>query len=201
MKSAEVLKLLQITRPTLTNYVQNGKIKVTKLGNGYYDYDEESIYTFLGKPMPDFDRTNIIYCRVSTYKQKNDLANQVLQVIEYCNSKNITYNKVYQETASGIDFDRPEFTKLINDVINKKIKTIYITYKDRLSRLSFLTLESMFKQFGTEIIVINDKAVNNKNIEDDLFEELISIIHLFSTKIYSSRRKKIIDDCKLKLNS
>ena len=201
MKSAEVLKLLQITRPTLTNYVQNGKLKVTKLGNGYYDYDDASVYKFLGQPIPDSDRTNIIYCRVSTYKQKNDLANQVLQVIDYCNTKNIPYNKVYQETASGIDFDRPEFAKLINDVINKKIRTIYITYKDRLSRLSFLTLESMFKQFGTEIIVINDKAIDNKNIEDDLFEELISIIHLFSTKIYSSRRKKIIDDCKLKLNS
>ena len=200
MKSAEVLKLLKITRPTLTNYVKLGKIKVTKLGNGYYDYNDESIYSFLGQPIPNFNRINIIYCRVSTYKQKNDLANQVLQVIDYCNSNNFIYNKVYQETASGIDFDRPEFSKLINDVINKKIDTIYITYKDRLSRLSFLTLESMFKQFGTKIIIINNKINDNKLIEDDLFEELISIIHLFSTKIYSSRRKKIIDECKLKLD-
>ena len=200
MKCAEVLKLLKITRPTLSSYVKLGKIKVTKLGNGYYDYDDESIYSFLGQHIPNFNRINIIYCRVSTYKQKNDLANQVLQVIDYCNSNNFIYNKVYQETASGIDFDRPEFSKLINDVINKKIDTIYITYKDRLSRLSFLTLESMFKQFGTKIIIINNKINDNKLIEDDLFEELISIIHLFSTKIYSSRRKKIIDECKLKLD-
>lgn len=200
MKCAEVLKLLKITRPTLSSYVKLGKIKVTKLGNGYYDYDDDSIYTFLGQPIPNFNRINIIYCRVSTYKQKNDLANQVLQVIDYCNSNNFIYNKVYQETASGIDFDRPEFSKLINDVINKKIDTIFITYKDRLSRLSFLTLESMFKQFGTKIVIINDKLNDNKYIEDDLFEELISIIHLFSTKIYSSRRKKIIDECKLKLD-
>lgn len=201
MKSAEVLKLLKITRPTLTSYVKQGKIKATKLGNGYYDYDEESIYNFLGKPLPVVDRVNIIYCRVSTYKQKNDLANQVLHVIDYCNANNFTYNKVYQEIASGIDFDRPEFSKLINDVINRKIGTIFIAYKDRLSRLSYLTLESMFKQFGTQIIVINDALNNNKNIEDDLFEELISIIHLFSTKIYSSRRKKIINECKSKLDS
>ena len=200
MKCAEVLKVLKITRPTLSSYVKLGKIKVTKRGNGYYDYDDESVYIFLGQPIPNFNRINIIYCRVSTYKQQNDLANQVLQVIDYCNSNNFVYNKVYQETASGIDFDRPEFSKLINDVINKKIDTIYITYKDRLSRLSFLTLESMFKQFGTKIFIINNKINNNKLIEDDLFEELISIIHLFSTKIYSSRRKKIIDECKLKLD-
>ena len=197
MKSKEALKILNVTRQTLYNYVKNGKIKVTKLGNGYYNYDDDSIYIFLNTIK---ERTNVIYARVSTHKQKNDLANQVLQVIDYCNSNNFIYNKVYQETASGIDFDRPEFSKLINDVINKKIDTIYITYKDRLSRLSFLTLESMFKQFGTKIIIINNKINDNKLIEDDLFEELISIIHLFSTKIYSSRRKKIIDECKLKLD-
>jgi len=197
MKSAEVLKILQITRPTLCNYVKLGKIKVIKHDNGYYDYDDESVYKFLGKPNPVLNRSNIIYCRVSTYKQKNDLANQVLEVIDYCNSKNINYSKVYKEIASGVDFDRPEFSKLISDVINKKIDTIYITYKDRLSRLSFLTLDNMFKQFDTKIVVINDK--NNKNCEDDLFEELISIIHLFSTKIYSNRRKKILTECQNQL--
>jgi predicted site-specific integrase-resolvase len=201
MKSAEVLKLLKITRPTLTSYVKLGKIKATLLGNGYYDYDEESIYNFLGQHVKIIDRINVIYCRVSTYKQKNDLANQILDVIDYCNTNNLTYNKVYQEIASGIDFDRSEFSKLITDVINKKIAIIFIAYKDRLSRLSYLTLESMFKQFGTQIVVINDLSNDDKNMEDDLFEELISIIHLFSTKICSSHRKKIINECKLKLNS
>ena len=125
-----------------------------------------------------------------------------MQVINYCNSNNIIYNKVYQEIDSGIDFDRPEFSKLVNDVINKKINTIFITYKDRLSRLSFLTLQNMFKQFGTTITIVNNNNKNNnKNIDNDLFEELISIIHLFSTKIYSNRRKKIIDEYKLKLIS
>lgn len=190
MKSAEVLKLLKITRPTLTSYVKLGKIKATLLGNGYYDYDEESIYNFLGQHVKIIDRINVIYCRVSTYKQKNDLANQILDVIDYCNTNNFTYNKIYQEIASGIDFDRSEFSKLITDVVNKKIATIFIAYKDRLSRLSYLTLENMFKQFGTQIVVINDLSNDDKNIEDDLFEELISIIHLLSTKIYSSRRKK-----------
>jgi len=197
MKSAEVLKLLKVSRTTLCSYVKLGKIKVTKLGNGYYEYNNDSVYDFLGIENPNSERINIIYCRVSTYKQKNDLANQIFQVINYCNSNNIIYNKIYQEIASGIDFDRHEFSKLIDDVINKKIDKIFITYKDRLSRLSFLTLENMFKQFGTQIIVINNKI--NNNIEDDLFEELISIIHLFSTKIYSTRRKKINNN--LKLNS
>jgi len=184
MKANEVLKILKICRQTLTNYVKSGKIKVTRIGNGYYDYDEASIYAFLNV-IPD--RVNIIYARVSTYKQKTDLSNQVSQLVNYCNTNNIKYDKVYQEIASGINFDRDEFTNIINDVISKKIANIYITHKDRLSRLSFLTLENMFKQFGTNIIVINDTD-NNKSLDDDLFEELINIIHVFSTKMYSKRR-------------
>ena len=184
MKANEVLKVLKICRQTLSNYVKSGKLKVTKLGNGYYEYDNDSVYAFLNITL---ERKNIIYARVSTYKQKVDLSNQVSGLINYCNINKIKYDKVYQEIDSGVNFDRHEFTDIVNDVINKKINNIYITHKDRLSRLSFLTLENMFKQFGTNIIVIND--INNSNsLEDDLFEELINIIHIFSTKMYSKRR-------------
>jgi len=194
MKSAEVLKLLKISRQTLTAYVKTGKILVTKMPNGYYNYNDESVYKFLNNE----HRINIIYGRVSTYKQKNDLANQIINIINYCNENKIKYDKIYQETASGIDFDRKEFSLLINDVINKKVSNIYITNKDRLTRLGFITLEKMFKQFGTNIIVINNL---NKEIsyEDELFEELINIIHLFSTKIYSNRRKIILNKFETKL--
>jgi putative resolvase len=67
MKAKEVLKILKICRQTLTNYVKSGKIKVTRISNGYYDYNESSVYAFL----------NIIPDRVSTNKQKVDLSNQV----------------------------------------------------------------------------------------------------------------------------
>jgi len=194
MKSKEVLKLLKVTRATLTSYIKSGKITGTKLENGYYDYNEESIYNFLNKPYPFINRVNIIYARVSTYKQKNDLNNQVSQLIEYCSNNNIQYDKVYQEIASGINFDRNNFSQIVKLVINNKINNIYITYKDRISRLSFITLEKMFKQFGTNIIVINNTTNNTE--EYDLFEELINIIHLFSTKIYSKRHKKILNNIK-----
>jgi len=199
MKSKEVLKLLNVTRATLTSYIKSGKITGTKLPNGYYDYNEESIYNFFGKPSTFINRVNIIYARVSTYKQKNDLANQVLQLIEYCNNTNIKYDKVYQEIASGINFDRNQFSQLVKLVINNKINNIYITYKDRISRLSFITLENMFKQFGTNIIVINN--ITNTSEENDLFEELINIIHLFSTKTYSKRHKKILNNIKNNVES
>ena len=65
MKAREVLKVLKICRQTLSNYVKSGKLKVTKLWNGYYEYDNDSVYAFLNITL---ERKNIIYARVSTYK-------------------------------------------------------------------------------------------------------------------------------------
>jgi len=74
MKSKDVLKLLDVSRPTLSKYVREGKLITTKLDNGFYDYDEESVYKILNKKKKD--RKIVIYARVSTKKQKNDLENQ-----------------------------------------------------------------------------------------------------------------------------
>ena len=194
MRSHEVLKLLGVTRPTLTSYIKSGKIKGTKLSTGMYDYDEQSIYDFLGITRPRPDRSNIIYARVSTQKQKQDLANQVLQLIDHCETNDITYTKIYQEVSSGIDFNRKQFSDLLEQVIENKIDNIFITYKDRISRLSFMTLESLFKKFDTNIIVIND--TEDSTDEDDLLEELQGIIDLFSMKMYSSQRKVMMKKIK-----
>ena len=70
MKVKEVMSLLRISRPTLCKYVKSGIIKTTKLGNNHYDYDEKSVYAFLNK---DVKRKTMVYCRVSTSKQKKDL--------------------------------------------------------------------------------------------------------------------------------
>jgi predicted site-specific integrase-resolvase len=193
MKAKEVLKLLKISRVTLVKYVKIGKIKVTKLGNGYYDYDSKSVNEYLNN---DNNRINVIYSRVSTYKQKNDLGNQILNILDYCDNNNIEISKIYKDISSGINFERKDFSSLIDDVMNYKINNIYISYKDRLTRTGFNILENIFKKFNTNIIVINNTIYQN-----DLFDELISIIHLFSTKSYSNRRKSTINECVKLLNN
>lgn len=186
MKSKEVLKLLGVTRVTLTSYVKNGKIKVVKQANGYYDYDDKSVYDFIGQNK----RINIIYTRVSTHKQKDDLQRQTDILNEYCKKNNINITKVYSEISSGIDLDREQFNDMLNEVFKYKIDKIFITNHDRLTRLSFITLENIFKQFGTSIVVLS-KSINS-NSKDELFEELLSMMHYYSTKEYSNRKNKKI---------
>lgn len=180
MKAKQVMKILNICRSTLYNYTRDKILKATKLNNGYYDYDEKSVYDFLKKD----NRINVIYGRVSTNKQKNDLITQIGKINEYCNRNNINITKTYSDISSGIDLDRTELSNLIDDIITFKIKTIYITHRDRLTRLSFKTLENICNKFNTNIIVIND---------NEIFEELISLMHIFSTSLYSNRRKNKIN--------
>ena len=186
MKSNKVLKLLQVTRPTLCRYVKEGAIKVKKLPSGFYDYDEESVYKFLNK---DIERKNIIYCRVSTAKQKKDLENQKKTVESYCLKNGIKISDVYSDIGSGINFDRKEFQRLVNDVINHRISKVYITYKDRLSRISFEIFKNLFSEFNCEIVVLNDTE-DSKIVEKEIFNEIISLIHCFAMRVYSSRRQK-----------
>jgi len=183
MKANEVMKILNICRMTLYKYVKEGKIVAIKLDNGYYDYDEKSVYKLLKRD----NRKEIIYARVSTYKQKNDLQHQINKIQNYCTENNIKIDEIYSEINSGIDLDRNEFSKLLTEIFDYKIRTVYISNKDRLTRLSFRTLETVFNRFNTKIIVINQ--INNESNDTEVFEELISLMHIFSTSLYSNRRK------------
>lgn len=188
MKAKKVLKLLQITRPTLSKYINNGKLKGKRLPNGYYDYDPESVYHLMGKSYKS-KRYGVIYCRVSTPKQKQDLENQKETIRSFCNKNGIKISKIYQDIGSGINFDRKGFSELLNDVIDHKVSKVYITYKDRLSRISFDLFKNLFAQFDCEIVVLNE-INDSKLLEKEIFKEIVDLIHCFAMKLYSKRRKE-----------
>lgn len=188
MKSARVLKLLHISRATLVKYVKNKEIRVVELPNGFYEYNDEDVYRKAGLADERFD---VIYARVSTQKQKTDLQNQVKTLTEYCNKNGVKVSKSYQDVASGMNFDRKQFKILLDEVLSFKVAHIYVTYKDRLSRISFDMFRRLFAEFGCEIVVIND--TEDKADETEIFEEIISMLHCFAMKMYSRRRKRKLE--------
>ena len=191
MKAKEVLKLLRCSRPSLTKYLKQGKLKAKLLDNGYYDYEEKSVYDFLNK---DISRKTVIYARVSTKKQKNDLKNQIELLKNFCFQNGYTINEIYSDIASGITFEnRIDLFKLIDEVIDNKIEKIIITYKDRLSRIGFDFFKTLFNKFGCEIIVISEVG-SNKLDREEIFEEIISLLHCYSMKMYSKRKNNKIKE-------
>lgn len=187
MKAKEVLEILKITRPTLCKYVKCGKIKAIKLGGGQYDYDEASIYEFLGKPyVIKDDRLSIIYARTSNPPKKY-VEDQSQRLLQFCTCKGIQVDKILTDIKSGMNFERKGLIELIDLVCANKVKLIIIENKDRLCRFGFDLIKTIFSKFGCEILVAND--ISDKNFEQELTEDLLSIIHYFSMKSYSNRRK------------
>ena len=191
MKAKNVLRLLKITRPTLTKYVKTGILKVEKLPNKQYNYNEHSVYKILNKDIP---RKTVIYARVSTQKQKKDLENQILLLKQFCFSNGIKLSGVYSDVASGISFaKRKDFFILLDEILDYRIEKIIITYKDRVSRVGFELFQKLFERFGAEIIIVSE--VGNPNLDSqEIFEEIVSLLHSYSMRLYSKRKNKIIKD-------
>ena len=191
MKSSDVLRVLDITRPTLTKYVKTGIIKATTKPNGQYDYDEESVYAFLNK---DVKRKCYIYARVSTHKQKKELENQVEMLKQFSFSQGIQIAGVYQDIASGISFEkRKQFFQLLDEILAGHVQKVVISYKDRLSRVGFDLFSYLFAKYNCEIVVVSEVG-SNKLDSEEIFEEIISLLHCYSMKIYSKRKLQRIKD-------
>ena len=191
MTAKEVLRVLQITRPTLTKYVKENKLKVTVKGNGRYDYDADSVYKMLNK---DIERKTYLYARVSTAKQKRDLENQVQLLKTFCFQNGYMIHGIYQDIASGISFDkRKQFFDMLDEILSGRVKRVIITYKDRLSRVGFELFTYLFNKYGCEIIVMSEIG-SEKLDSEEIFEEIIGLLHCYSMKLYSNRKAKKIKE-------
>lgn len=189
MKASEVLKVLRISRGTLSKYVREGKIKTLPSCTSWNEYNENDVYSLINKG----ERKIFIYARVSTTKQKNDLENQIESIKLYSAAKGYKISGIYKDIASGISFDkRKDFMEMLNHVLNNEVEKIIISCKDRLSRVGFDLLKNLFSTFGCNIEVMyesQDKSTDEKEI----FEEITSLLHCYSMRMYGKRRGRIME--------
>ena len=190
-KTKEVEELLKISNMTLQRWRNSGKIPYIKVSERKFLYKKEDIDSLVNENSElSVERKIAVYCRVSTTKQKEDLIRQKQVIIDYCNSIGIIPEEFYLEIASGMNDNRTELNKLIDKIMNYEISKVFITYKDRLTRFGFDYFRRLFSKYDCEIIILNN-PVNEESMEQELTEDLISIIHHFSMKMYSNRRKKL----------
>lgn len=185
LKSSEICNELKISPATLKSWKDKGKIIFKKLSDRKYLYDIDSILN------QDKNEDVAIYGRISTTSQEEELNKQIELLKTYCFANGIKPKYVISDVASGLNEDRKGLNELFNLVFNKKISKVYVTYKDRLTRFGFNYFKNIFSSFGVEIEVLDDEPSSNNSVEKELTEDLISIIHHHSMKIYSSRRKKL----------
>ena len=191
MKAKEVLQILQVTRQTLTKYVKEGRIKVIVKGNGQYDYDVDDVYNLLNG---DVERKTYVYARVSNSRQKQDLENQVHLMKTFCFQNGYVVDGVYQDIASGISFEnRTQFFELLDEVLAGRVKKVIVIYKDRLSRVGFDLFKYIFAKHGCDVVVMSE--IGSTELDDEeVFEDVVGLLHCYSTKLYSKRKDKLIKE-------
>lgn len=186
MKGGDVLKLLKITRPTLCRWVKEGKLKATKINRTTLDYDEDSVFELVGIK----NRYKaVIYTRVSVQSQEAELESQVNTLLQYAASNDLVIDKIYKDISPGPSFNRTEFADLLMDVVQYKVKTVLITDKNRLGRLSFDMWKELFSYFNCKIIVLNGEDRQDEAEEKEIFDDIISLIHCFAKKMNNKKRK------------
>ena len=157
--------------------------KVTRGGTRYYS--DVQLEEYLGSGNKS-GRRIVAYARVSNAGQKDDLKNQVLFLREYCNAKGYIIDLV-TDIGSGLNYKRKNWNKLIDDAMNGKVKKIIIAHKDRFIRFGYEWIESLLSKSGCEIEVINNESLSP---QEEMVQDLVSIVHVFSCRIYGLRKYK-----------
>ena len=135
------------------------------------------------------ERHDIVYARVSSHDQKNhgDLDRQALFLVEHV--PDMQNPLILKEVGSGLNDKRKLLQQLLMMVSRREVRNVYITYKDRLTRFGFHYLETMFNACGTNIVIVKDEA-EEKTVQEELVEDMMSLIASFSGKLYGMRSRK-----------
>ena len=199
--SKTVTQILGVTAQTLRNWDKEGKLKPSYVkSNGYRYYSEDSILSYTQERKTKKNLNVIGYARVSSKKQSDDLERQVNNIKTYLDSKYSEY-EIITDIGSGINYTKTGLKKLIEKINRKEVDLIVVLYKDRLLRFGFELVE-YFAELNNVKIEVLDKI--DKNQDQELVEDIVQIMTVFSCKIQGKRKnktKELIDEFSQKIEN
>lgn len=186
-KPGDFAELLGVSVKTLQRWDREGILKAnrTPTDRRYYTYDQ--YLQFKGIKTKNDNRETVIYARVSTRNQKEDLQNQVAFLRQFCNAKGMIVDQCIEEYGSGLNYNRKKWNRLLEEVMEQKVKTIVVTHQDRFIRFGYDWFERFCEKFYTTIVIVNNEELSP---QEELVQDMISIIHVFSCRLYGLRKYK-----------
>lgn len=170
---------------TVRRWEREGRITTKRTATGQRYFDESDVLAVL---KPGFDaskRLTVVYCRVSSPGQANDLASQVAAMEAFCLGAGIAVDEWVSEIGGGMDMRRKEFLTLMDRIEDGLVSRLVIAHKDRLGRFGFDYFEHVADRHGCEIIVANAESLSP---QQELVEDLLWIVHTFSGRLHGLRR-------------
>jgi len=172
---------------TLRRWEQEGRIEpAERTPGGRRRYDIAKLRNLAPHRAPS-SRTTIAYARVSTNGQKDDLVRQVALLESYCAANGWTY-EIITDIGSGLNYSKRGLKLLISRICSGEIGRLVLSHKDRLLRFGAELVFSLCEHFSCEVVIIN--ASEDSTFEEDLANDVIEIVTVFSARLYGSRSHK-----------
>lgn len=190
--SGKAAKLLGISVKTLQRWEREGRlIPIGRTDSNRRLYTQSQLSRFIGiKVKEKIPTREVAYCRVSSAAQKPDLINQRRVLEEFVIARGLANVEFFEEIGGGLNFKRKKFINLMLDIGKGEIKTLILAHKDRLTRFGFEWFEHYAQSNGCEILVLNQERLSP---EQEMVQDLMTIVHCFSSRLYGLRnyRKKL----------
>ena len=186
---SEAAKLKGVSISTLRRWEAEGKIMPERTINGHRRYDLSELMGVKSKLS-----FTVGYARVSSHDQKEDLIRQSEALELFCAS-NGWQMEIIKDLGSGLNYSKKGLKRLINLITDGKVERLVITHKDRLLRFGSELIFSLCEIFGTEVVIIN--RTEDSSFEEDLAQDVLEIITVFSARLYGSRshkNKKLVEE-------
>lgn len=182
----EFSKIIGVSAQTLRNWDNNGKLHPHHTtASGYRYYSEEQLNQVMNVK-PNNKRITIGYCRVSSHKQKDDLERQIENVRIYLTAKGQPF-EIISDIGSGINYKKKGLQELMKRISQNQVDKVVVLYKDRLLRFGFELVEYIASLFNCEIEIIDH---TEKSEQQELVEDLVQIVTVFSCKLQGKRANK-----------
>ena len=190
--------LINVKVKTLQKWDREGVLVAKRTPTNRRYYTRSQYLDYIGESNLIVAKNKCIYARVSTRNQKDDLVNQIDFITNYMHSQGINVDEIYTDYGSGMNYNRQNWNKLIDDCIDGKVSQIYIAHKDRFVRFGFEWIAKLLSnRFGVQFVILNDSVSSPDN---EIITDLISVINQFSDRIYGLKRykKKLKDEFNVK---
>ena len=180
-------KILGVSAQTLRNGNKKGKLHPHHTSsNGYRYYSHEQLNQVMNVK-PNLDRIVIGYCRVSSNKQKDDLERQIENMKLYLTAQGKPF-EIISDIGSGINYKKKGLKELMKRISQNKVDKVVVFYKDRLLRFGFELVEYIASLYDCDIEIIDH---TEKTEQQELVEDLVQIITVFSCKLQGKRANKV----------
>ncbi len=177
---------LGVSRDTLRRWEAAGKITVERIPSGHRRYDLSQLRGLVPHQTAS-DRVTIAYARVSHQKQKQDLKQQVRQLDTFCSEHGWDFELI-QDVGSGVNYRNSGLRKLIQRICDGNVARLVMTNRDRLLRFGVDLVFALCENFQTQVIIMNINSL--EDFEDEIAEDILEIITVFSARLYGTRHEK-----------